>query len=352
MLKWVLLFTFMGSLANASSTRTVQADSIASPASLTKLLNFSFTGQTASTTLTLAPLSTTSQTLNIPNITATDTLATLGLAQTFSGAQTFSSAVTITPTTNQLKLGTTNVLTLTSPQTTSQTLTIPNITAADTLATLGLAQTFSGAKTFSAAPTFSTLTTAGVLLNSAAGLVSSSAGPLAVANGGTGSSTALTQWGVKYASTTTAEATTAAGTLGFPLVSNATAAPTFQVLGLVGGGTNNTALSATAGGVIYTDGTKLVNVGAGTSGQFLKSNGAAAPAWASVTLNYQKDVFYGNGTSTTFTLSFTPLADASTLVMQDGIVLINTTDYTFSGTTLTMVTAPVAGQVILVQYAR
>lgn len=51
-------------------------------------------------------------------------------------------------------------------------------------------------------------------------------------------------------------------------------------LPLAQGGTNNGSLAATAGGVLYTDGSKVVNVGAGTSGQVLQSNGAGAPAWA------------------------------------------------------------------------
>lgn len=51
------------------------------------------------------------------------------------------------------------------------------------------------------------------------------------------------------------------------------------VLPIANGGSNNGSLAVTAGGVIYTDGSKLVNVGAGTSGQLLKSNGASAPTW-------------------------------------------------------------------------
>jgi hypothetical protein len=48
------------------------------------------------------------------------------------------------------------------------------------------------------------------------------------------------------------------------------------------GGTNNAALGVSAGGVVYTDGSALQNVGAGTSGFYLKSNGASAPTWAAV----------------------------------------------------------------------
>lgn len=53
-------------------------------------------------------------------------------------------------------------------------------------------------------------------------------GTLPVANGGTGSASALTQYGIKYALTTTTEATTAAGSSGQVLTSNGTSAPTYQ----------------------------------------------------------------------------------------------------------------------------
>ena len=224
----------------AATTRTQQADAIASPASPTKLLGFSFSGQTASTTLTLAPLSTTSQILNIPNITGTDTLSTLGLAQTFSGAQTFS-----TP------------------------------------------------------PTFSSLTTAGVLLNSSAGLVSSSAGPLAVSNGGTGAST------------------------------------------------------LTSGSVIVGNGTSAVNlVAPGASGHVLTSNGSTWVSSAAVAGNFGQETPSGNidGSNTSFTLAHTPAQATSVIVFVNGNQLVQTTDYTQSGATLTFVTAPTLGQTIIVYY--
>ena len=52
--------------------------------------------------------------------------------------------------------------------------------------------------------------------------------PIAYNYGGTGQSSAFTQYGVTYASTTGALATTAAGTAGYVLTANAGAAPTFQ----------------------------------------------------------------------------------------------------------------------------
>ena len=113
-------------------------------------------------TLTLSSAQASAQTMTIPAIAAADTLATLGLAQTFSGAKTFSSAITISASSAQIKLGTN--LTISSPtQTSAFTLTIPNITANDTLPTLGLAQTFSAIQTFTLAPVFSSVTASQVL---------------------------------------------------------------------------------------------------------------------------------------------------------------------------------------------
>ena len=53
-------------------------------------------------------------------------------------------------------------------------------------------------------------------------------GTLPNTNGGTGQSSAFTQYGVTYAATTSALATTAAGTAGHVLTANAGSAPTFQ----------------------------------------------------------------------------------------------------------------------------
>jgi len=48
---------------------------------------------------------------------------------------------------------------------------------------------------------------------------------------------------------------------------------------IANGGTNNASLSVTAGGVLYTDGSKVVNVGAGTTNQVLTSQGSSPPIW-------------------------------------------------------------------------
>lgn len=70
---------------------------------------------------------------------------------------------------------------------------------------------------------------------------------------------------------------------------NASGSPTFgavnlssdvsNTLPIANGGTNNGSLAVTAGGTIYTDGSKLVNTGVGVTGQVLTSNGSGVPAW-------------------------------------------------------------------------
>ena len=54
-------------------------------------------------------------------------------------------------------------------------------------------------------------------------------------------------------------------------------------LPIANGGTNNASLGVTAGGVYYGDGSKIVQIGAGTSGQILQSNGTGAPTWVTFT---------------------------------------------------------------------
>jgi len=115
--------------------------------------------------------------------------------------------------------------------------------------------------------------------------------PVAVSLGGTGSTTAFTQYGVAYGSTVSAMATTAAGTSTQVLHGNASGAPTWSAVSLTAditgtmpianGGTNSTA-TATAGGAAYGTGTAFAFTAAGTAGQVLTSAGASAPVWSGI----------------------------------------------------------------------
>ena len=62
---------------------------IVASADATKIATFLLSGMTTGITLTLSSSQSTSQTLTIPNITAADTIDTLGLAQTFTAVKTF-----------------------------------------------------------------------------------------------------------------------------------------------------------------------------------------------------------------------------------------------------------------------
>jgi len=132
----------------------------------------------------------------------------------------------------------------------------------------------------------------------------------------------------------------------------AIAIPSSGVFPVAIGGTNNGSLAVTAGGILYTDGSKINSIGAGTTNQVLTSNGSSAPTWGSVTVRYAQEVPSGtvNGATTAFTLANTPASTNSVLIILDGQIQRQTTDYTLSGSTVTFVTAPSTGQSIYAQY--
>lgn len=57
-----------------------------------------------------------------------------------------------------------------------------------------------------------------------------------------------------------------------------------------------------------------------------------------------------NGSNTTFTISFAPRELDALEVYVDGLRQRKTTDFTFSGTTITFVSAPVTDQYVYVEY--
>jgi hypothetical protein len=57
-----------------------------------------------------------------------------------------------------------------------------------------------------------------------------------------------------------------------------------------------------------------------------------------------------NGLNVTFTLAFTPLENEAVKVYLDGLLLRQGTDYTISGSTITMTTAPALAQQIWAEY--
>lgn len=61
-----------------------------------------------------------------------------------------------------------------------------------------------------------------------------------------------------------------------------------------------------------------------------------------------------NGSTTVFTLANTPLSNSVVKVYQDGVLMEQGAgkDYTLSGSTITMLTAPALGQSLLVVYSK
>lgn len=145
-------------------------------------------------------------------------------------------------------------------------------------------------------------------------------GTLALSRGGTGAAVTGRAGGIVYGGSTTAFNMTVAGTSGQVLTSGGAGAPTWgsggsgitslnsqsgstqifandtnvsitssnnthslgwlSTLSISRGGTANGSLGPVLGGVVYTDATKLNTLAAGTAGEVLTSNGAAAPSWA------------------------------------------------------------------------
>lgn len=201
-------------------------------------------------------------------------------------------------------------------------------TTPDGSATPATAATISNDKTLTLYGALDTaLTTSGVVLTGSSGILSSRA-QLDLLNGGTNNNIVVSQGGAAYG-TASGISLTAAGVSGTYLKSNGTSAPTFQaiqaatdisgILPLANGGTNAN-ITASHGGLAYSTATAIsvgpvasagklfVGAGAGayaltavgTSGQYLKSEGAATPIWKDfVAPTVQR--FY-SGSAQTYTL--------------------------------------------------
>lgn len=59
-----------------------------------------------------------------------------------------------------------------------------------------------------------------------------------------------------------------------------------------------------------------------------------------------------NGSNASFTLPSSPESPAAVILFLDGIMIRQTTDYTISGTAITMVAAPAAGQDLAAFYIK
>lgn len=152
--------------------------------------------------------------------------------------------------------------------------TAANVTGTVAIANGGTGQTTAGAAFNALSP----ITTAGDLIlgdgaNSATRLGIGANGYLLTSNGTTASWAAAPAAGVTSFS---------AGTTGFTPNTGTTGAVTLAgTLAIANGGTNSTA-TATAGGAAYGTGTAFAFTAAGTAGQVLTSAGTSAPTWAGI----------------------------------------------------------------------
>lgn len=139
---------------------------------------------------------------------------------------------------------------------------------------------------------FTVATSGGTIFNiSSTGIINTgtwNGTTIAVGYGGTGTSTAPTQWGVIFATSTSQYASTGAGSTDAPLLARTGAAPAFSalplgssnavsgILGLTNGGTATSSFTTTNGLVYYT-GSALATLATSASG-VLVTNGSGVPS--------------------------------------------------------------------------
>lgn len=166
---------------------------------------------------------------------------------------------------------------------------------------------------------------------------------IGIGYGGTGTSTAPTKNGIIYASSTTAYASTAAGSDGYILIGKgANTAPTWQeILPIAHGGTG-TKTAPTQWGIIYASATTTyASTGAGTAGYLLQSNATSAPTWIQATDSNTVSTIVkrdasGNFSAGTITASLTGTASKATADASGNTITTYyctlSTDQTISGT--------------------
>lgn len=240
------------------------------------------------------------------NITGTLAIANGGTGQTTAGAA-LNALLPVQTTANgkYLQSDGTNAswdaITLTSSASASVISGVIYTVAVLGSTTLGQWQTFfSGLSALPSVGQVITATATGTIVGGGTVTFSEVSGILGIANGGTGQATALTQYGILYGSTTTAMATTLAGTSSQVLHGNASGAPSWGSVAL---GTEVTGtLAATNGGTgqsTYTTGDTLYSSAANTlaklagntttTRKYLVSVGdgtnATAPAWDQIDIS-------------------------------------------------------------------
>lgn len=202
------------------------------------------------------------------------------------------------------------------------------------------------------------------------GTVLTTGAAVTVGQGGTGQTSNLTQYGVIYGSTTTAMASTAAGTSTQVLHGNASGAPTWSAVSLsadvtgtlpiANGGTGQTtateafdALSPTTtlGDITYRGASDNLRLAGNTTTtkNFLSQTGtgsvSAAPAWSTVT---KSDVGLSNVENTALSTwagssNITTVGTLSSLTVSGAVTFSSTTNSLNLGTSLTAASVTIGG---------
>lgn len=93
-------------------------------------------------------------------------------------------------------------------------------------------------------------------------------------------------------------------------------------LAIANGGTNNASLGVTAGGVLYTDGVRIQNVGVGSGGQVLTSAGTSTPVWSAVSVTNAyaaKTTTYAISASADNTIAYSATGGAFTTTLPTSV---------------------------------
>ncbi len=198
------------------------------------------------------------------------------------------------------------------------------------------------------APTFQALPSSVSSVGASAPLASSGGttptisltGTIPVANGGTGSGTALTPGGVLYGSSATASGTTSAGTSGNVLISNGTSAPSWTATPsftsisapshLLTGSTSGT-LTMTVPATVTSYSLKWPSAVASSAGQVLSSDGSGNLSWSAPTSGITSVGALDGGTANSngLTISGSSIYAQSASATNAG--LVNTTTQTLAG---------------------
>ena len=96
---------------------------------------------------------------------------------------------------------------------------------------------------------------------------------------------------------------------------------------------------------------KLEHGTSSNDGKFLRANNGADPSYETITLPtiQNPSTFTGNNSTTAFTINSGHTVN-TILVVYNGVILTPTTDYTVSGTTMTMQFTPPTNAQIVVRY--